>query len=191
MYDIRYNGYPVPQCAAEGGCALERFAAGELTLQVTQRVAGSGSHQNTVHAVLNSNIMPPTSYVCCSNTFYLIVLLTDPHILPLVLQLRQLDAWYRDETDRWAAERDQLAKKCAQLEQRHVQFQHELRRKDTEFEKLQKQLAARLGAAAGAGGSSSRRSVSRSGSSSSGTQVTGKLTTSSRWACRKLVCWQC
>jgi hypothetical protein len=65
------------------------------------------------------------------------------------------------------------------LEQRHVQFQHELRRKDTEFEKLQKQLAARLGAAAGASGSSNKRGVSRSGSSS-GTQVTGKLTTSSR-----------
>jgi hypothetical protein len=114
----------------------------------------------------------------------LILLLMTSHIPPGVLQLRQLDAWYRDETERWAAERDQLAKKCAQLEQRHVQFQHELRRKDTEFEKLQKQLAARLGAAAGASGSSSsRRSVSRTGSSSSnGTQVTGKLTTSSRWA---------
>lgn len=95
-------------------------------------------------------------------------------------QLRQLDAWYRDETERWAAERDQLAKKCAQMEQRHVQFQHELRRKDTEFEKLQKQLAARLGAAAVAGGSA-RRSVGRSGSSSSGMQATGKLTTSGRW----------
>jgi 4-diphosphocytidyl-2C-methyl-D-erythritol kinase len=113
----------------------------------------------------------------------LIVLLTTSKVLLPFVQLRQLDAWYRDETDRWAAERDQLAKKCAQLEQRHVQFQHELRRKDTEFEKLQKQLAGRLGAAAGVSGSgSSRRSVSRSGSSSSSTQVTGKLTTSSRWA---------
>ncbi|WIA42524.1 hypothetical protein OEZ86_008507 [Tetradesmus obliquus] len=97
----------------------------------------------------------------------------------LNIKLRQLDAWYRDETERWAAERDQLAKKCAQMEQRHVQFQHELRRKDTEFEKLQKQLAARLGAAAVAGGSA-RRSVGRSGSSSSGMQATGKLTTSGR-----------
>ncbi|KAF6260244.1 Afadin and alpha-actinin-binding-domain-containing protein [Scenedesmus sp. NREL 46B-D3] len=99
----------------------------------------------------------------------------------LNIKLRQLDTWYRDETERWGAERDQLAKKCAQLEQRHVQFQHELRRKDTEFEKLQKQLTARLGAAAGAGGGSGRRSMGRSGSSSSSSmQVTGKLTTTGR-----------
>jgi hypothetical protein len=63
-----------------------------------------------------------------------------------------------------------------------VQFRHELRRRDAEFEKLQKQLAARVGAPA----SSSRgRSVSRTGSSGGSTggmqQMTGKLTITGRW----------
>ncbi|KAF8063856.1 ssx2ip-a [Scenedesmus sp. PABB004] len=64
----------------------------------------------------------------------------------LAIKLRQLDAWYREEAERWGGEREQLARRAAQLEQRHVQFQHELRRKDGEFERLQKQLAARLSA---------------------------------------------
>lgn len=76
-------------------------------------------------------------------------------------QLRQLDAWYREETDRWANERDELCRRAAQLEQRHTQFQHELRRRDVEHERLQKHLAGQLqvaerrragAAGAGAGG---------------------------------------
>jgi len=59
-------------------------------------------------------------------------------------QLRQLDAWYRSEVDRWTAERDELVRKGTQLEQRHAQFVHELRRRDAEFERLQGKLRALL-----------------------------------------------
>jgi hypothetical protein len=83
------------------------------------------------------------------------------------LQLRQLDAWYRDETDRWASEREELCRKCSQLEQRHTQWQHELRRRDVEFERLQKHLATQITAAerrrrvsSGSGGSSNNASSS-------------------------------
>jgi hypothetical protein len=75
----------------------------------------------------------------------------------LALQLRQLDAWYRDETERWSAEREELCRKCGQLEQKHTQWQHELRRRDLEFEKLQKHLGTQISA------SERRRRVSSSG----------------------------
>lgn len=85
-----------------------------------------------------------------------------------VLQLRQLDAWYREETERWNGEREHMSKTCAQLQQRHAQFQHELRRKDADFEKLQKQLASQL--------SGGKRGHGNSSSIAAG----GKITTSSR-----------
>lgn len=83
----------------------------------------------------------------------------------LVLQLRQLDAWYRDETARWTNEREELCRKSTQLEQRHVQFQHELRRRDAEFERLQKHLAKQVTAA------EQRRHVGSSTCSSSSTSI--------------------
>jgi uncharacterized membrane protein YgcG len=81
-------------------------------------------------------------------------------------QLRQLDAWYREEAERWVQERDELHKRSLGLEQRHVQFQHELRRRDGEYEKLQKHLAdqlaggrqRRLPASSGGGGGSTASS---------------------------------
>lgn len=86
----------------------------------------------------------------------------NPACLPSSFQLRQLDAWYREETDRWSSEREELCRKCCQLEQRHTQWQHELRRRDAEFERLQKHLATQITAAerrrrisSGSGGSSS------------------------------------
>lgn len=104
-----------------------------------------------------------------------------PHVctfptLAAVLQLRQLDAWYREETERWSAEREELCRKCSQLEQRHTQWQHELRRRDVEFEKLQKHLATQISA------TERRRRVSSSGtgtsSSSSAANSTLVLTSS-------------
>lgn len=77
-------------------------------------------------------------------------------------QLRQLDAWYREETDRWTNEREEMVKKCSQLEHKHTQFQHELRRRDTEFERLQKHLAQQIAAT-----ERRRRVSSCSGASSS------------------------
>lgn len=79
----------------------------------------------------------------------------------LNIKLRQLDSWYRDETERWGNEREELCKKCGQLEQRHVQFQHELRRRDAEFERLQKHLAGQVAA------TERRRRTSSSGSGAS------------------------
>jgi Tfp pilus assembly protein FimV len=63
-------------------------------------------------------------------------------------------------------EREELARKCAQYEQRHVQFQHELRRRDAEYARLQQHLG---GALATAGRPRSRRtstSVSAGGGTS-------------------------
>lgn len=67
----------------------------------------------------------------------------------LKIKLRQLDSWYRSEVDRWGAERDEIARRNTQLEQRHTQFVHELRRKDAEFERLQGKLRATLRATSG------------------------------------------
>lgn len=80
----------------------------------------------------------------------------------LNIKLRQLDAWYRDETERWSAEREELCRKCGQLEQKHTQWQHELRRRDLEFEKLQKHLGTQISA------SERRRRVSSSGTGTGG-----------------------
>jgi Tfp pilus assembly protein FimV len=90
--------------------------------------------------------------------------------LSCALQLRQLDAWYRDETDRWSSEREELCRKCSQLEQRHTQWQHELRRRDVELEKLQKHLATQITA------TERRRRIS---SSSSGTAGSSSANSSS------------
>lgn len=95
--------------------------------------------------------------------------------LAAALQLRQLDAWYREETERWSAEREELCRKCSQLEQRHTQWQHELRRRDVEFEKLQKHLATQISA------TERRRRVSSSGTgtgSSSATNSSAMVLTS-------------
>ncbi|GBF95059.1 hypothetical protein Rsub_07560 [Raphidocelis subcapitata] len=62
----------------------------------------------------------------------------------LKIKLRQLDAWYRSEVDRWAAEREDLVRRAAGMEQRHAQFVHELRRRDAEHERLQGKLRALL-----------------------------------------------
>lgn len=64
--------------------------------------------------------------------------------VPCGLQLRQLDAWYRSEVERWAAEREELSKRCGQLEARGAQFAHELRRRDAEYERLQGRLRTLL-----------------------------------------------
>eukprot|EP00879_Flechtneria_rotunda_P022552 GHRR01023808.1.p1 GENE.GHRR01023808.1~~GHRR01023808.1.p1 ORF type:complete len:431 (+),score=148.93 GHRR01023808.1:420-1712(+) len=77
----------------------------------------------------------------------------------LTIKLRQLEGWYRDEVDRCNRERNELSKKCEDLKQRHVQFQHELRRKDGEHEKLQKRLLVAVS------GTERRRSSSSNGSS--------------------------
>jgi hypothetical protein len=45
---------------------------------------------------------------------------------------------------RWAAEREELLRHTQQLEFRHVQFEHELRRKDAEKERLQERLRQQL-----------------------------------------------
>lgn len=47
---------------------------------------------------------------------------------------------HRDEVQHLVSERDELARRCSQLDQRHHQFQHEIRRKEVEFEKLQGKL---------------------------------------------------
>jgi hypothetical protein len=62
----------------------------------------------------------------------------------LTPQLRQLEAWYRSEVARLGAERGDLARRGAALEQRHAQFAHELRRRDGEVEKLQGRVRALL-----------------------------------------------
>jgi hypothetical protein len=86
------------------------------------------------------------------------------------LQLRQLDAWYRDETGRWSSERDELCRKCSQLEQRHTQWQHELRRRDVEFEKLQKHLATQITT------TERRRRISSSGAACSSSSTNSSST---------------
>lgn len=95
----------------------------------------------------------------------------------LNIKLRQLDAWYREEADRWAGERDELARKVAQLEQRAAQWTHELRRRDAEFERLQKhlggQLARRSSATASSGGGATGSSGGGAGRSAGGARVSG------------------
>ncbi|KAI8473905.1 MAG: hypothetical protein J3K34DRAFT_518615 [Monoraphidium minutum] len=68
----------------------------------------------------------------------------DQEAAGLKIKLRQLDAWYRSEVDRWTAEREELSRRNAGLEARHVQFAHELRRRDGAYEKLQAKLLSRL-----------------------------------------------
>lgn len=52
-------------------------------------------------------------------------------------QLRQSEAAGREEAQRLCHERDALAARCSDFERRHVQAQHEIRRKEAEYAKLQ------------------------------------------------------
>lgn len=105
--------------------------------------------------------------------------------LPLAQQLRQLDAWYREETERWSQERVELCKKSSQLEQRHTQWQHELRRRDVEIEKLQKHLATNITS------TERRRRASNTGNRGSASSSSPIVLSSAGASSSKLGRWVC
>lgn len=53
------------------------------------------------------------------------------------MQLRTVETTSRAEVSKLSSEVSELQKANVDLQRRHVQFQHELRRKDREFERLQ------------------------------------------------------
>ena len=63
----------------------------------------------------------------------------------MCVQLRTLTGQSRTEVGKLSAEVTDLQRANVDLQRRHVQFQHELRRKDREFERLQVDISARTG----------------------------------------------
>lgn len=56
------------------------------------------------------------------------------------VQQRQTLALHQEEQQKLARERDELQKKCSSMARLSVQFQHGIRRKELEYEKLQDKL---------------------------------------------------
>jgi hypothetical protein len=57
-----------------------------------------------------------------------------------VLQLRLRDTTQKTEVAKLKAERDENAKALANMQRRQVQFQHEIRRKEHDYDRLQQRL---------------------------------------------------
>lgn len=68
-------------------------------------------------------------------------------LIPLLLQLQSLQKEADESMAALTRERDQALKSNADLRRRHEHFQHEIRRKEQEYERLQACLAGRLFAA--------------------------------------------
>ena len=60
------------------------------------------------------------------------------------VQHRQSQASYHEEQQRLARERDELQRRCASMVRLSVQFQHGIRRKELEYDKLQDKLRYHL-----------------------------------------------
>jgi hypothetical protein len=60
-----------------------------------------------------------------------------PQPIPFCVQLRTLETAAKAESSKLGSDLSELQKSNLDLQRRHVHFQHELRRKDKEFERLQ------------------------------------------------------